>query len=62
MTLDQMYQRKGELEGFINSSTNNVLILHGQRQEIEYQISIELEKIAMEEEQKLAKYEQVSVE
>lgn len=54
MTLDELISRKAALEGSIAQTTNQVFILHGHKQEIEYQIQLAQEKIAKEEADKLA--------
>lgn len=57
MTLDELNRRKADLENSITQTTNQVLILHGHKQEIEYQIQLQQERIAKEELEKLANSE-----
>jgi hypothetical protein len=61
MTLNDLQDRKAQLEGSIAQATNQVFVLHGHKQEVEYQIQLEQEKIA-EESEKLANSEQPPVQ
>lgn len=62
MLLDNLQQRRAELESSITQTTNQVFVLHGHKQEIEYQIQLVEQKIAKEEADKLANSEQPPVE
>jgi hypothetical protein len=62
MTLEQLNARKSELENSIAQTTNQVFILHGAKNEIDYQIQLQKEKIAKEEADTLAKFEQPPVQ
>ncbi len=55
MTLDELQARLDEINASIAQTTNQVLVLHGHKGEIEHQIQTLLAKIAAEEAQKLAK-------
>lgn len=57
MTLDELNNRKVALENSIAQTTNQLLMLHGHKQEIEYQIQLEQERIAQEELDKVANSE-----
>ncbi|KTD29658.1 hypothetical protein [Legionella maceachernii] len=62
MTLDELNGRKAELENSIAQTTNQVFILHGAKNEIDYQIQLQKEKIAKEDADNLANSEQPPVQ
>ena len=48
MTLDELKDRKTQLENAINQTTNQVYVFQGHKQEVEFQIA-ELEKATAEQ-------------
>ncbi len=62
MTLNDLQDRKVQLEGSIAQATNQVFVLHGHKQEVEYQIQLEMEKTAEKEADKLANSERPPVQ
>lgn len=62
MTLNDLQDRKVQLEGSIAQATNQVFVLHGHKQEVEYQIQLEMEKTAQKEADKLANSERPPVQ
>jgi hypothetical protein len=62
MTLNDLQDRKVQLEGSIAQATNQVFVLHGHKQEVEYQIQLEMEKTAEKEADKLANSERPPIQ
>lgn len=62
MTLEELQARKAYLEATITQNTNQVLVLHGQKGEVEHHIQLELDKIAKAEAENIATTDVLPVE